>query len=160
MYVAKLLQQHRSASGSSTPGRANSFASRTTSHTLGRKTSTDSYGSYSAAEKKTFSPPPPQSHAVSAPPPYTAPAAGVATTGTVGKKAPPPPPPMKPKASYNNVKYATAIFDYEAQAEGDLSFRAGDRIEIVEQTESAEDWWTGRLNGVTGVFPGNYTQVE
>lgn len=158
MYVAKLLQQHRSASGSSAPGRANSFASRTTSRTLDRKTSTDSYGSYSAAEKKTFSPP--QSHGVSAPPPYTAPAAGVATTSTVSKKAPPPPPPMKPKASYNNVKYATAIFDYEAQAEGDLSFHAGDRIEIVEQTESAEDWWTGRLDGVTGVFPGNYTQVE
>ncbi|ADV20384.1 hypothetical protein I315_01487 [Cryptococcus gattii Ru294] len=154
--TAKMLQQHRSASGSGAPGRANSIASRTTSHTLDRKASTDSYGSYSAAEKKTFSP---QSHAVSAPPPYTAPAAGNGTNSTAGKKAPPPPP-LKPKPSYNNVKYATAIFDYEAQAEGDLSFHAGDRIEIIEQTESAEDWWTGRLNGVTGVFPGNYTQVE
>lgn len=151
-----MLQQHRSASGSGAPGRANSIASRTTSHTLDRKASTDSYGSYSAAEKKTFSP---QSHAVSAPPPYTAPAVGNGTNSTAGKKAPPPPP-LKPKPSYNNVKYATAIFDYEAQAEGDLSFHAGDRIEIIEQTESAEDWWTGRLNGVTGVFPGNYTQVE
>lgn len=40
------------------------------------------------------------------------------------------------------------------QTDGDLSFNAGDRIELVEKTESAEDWWTGRLNGVQGVFPG------
>jgi amphiphysin len=46
------------------------------------------------------------------------------------------------------------------QAEGDLSFAAGDRIELVERTENADDWWTGRLNGVTGIFPGTYTQVD
>ena len=45
-----------------------------------------------------------------------------------------------------------------AQADGDLSFKTGDRIEIVKKTESQEDWWTGRLNGVEGVFPGNYVQ--
>jgi hypothetical protein len=40
------------------------------------------------------------------------------------------------------------------KADGDLSFQVGDRIEIVERTASAEDWWTGRLNGEQGVFPG------
>jgi len=30
----------------------------------------------------------------------------------------------------------------------------------VERTENADDWWTGRVNGVTGVFPGTYTQVD
>lgn len=40
------------------------------------------------------------------------------------------------------------------QAEGDLSFGVGDRIELVQRTESTEDWWTGRLNGQEGVFPG------
>jgi amphiphysin len=35
-----------------------------------------------------------------------------------------------------------------------LSFSAGDRIEVVEKTNSAEDWWTGKLNGRQGVFPG------
>lgn len=48
----------------------------------------------------------------------------------------------------------TAIYDFEAQAEGDLSFRSGDRIELVKKTESQEDWWTGRLNGQEGIFPG------
>lgn len=42
------------------------------------------------------------------------------------------------------------------QADGDLSFSAGDRIEIVERTASAEDWWTGRFNGQQGVFPGTF----
>ena len=50
----------------------------------------------------------------------------------------------------------TALYDFDAQAEGDLSFKAGDRIEVVERTENAEDWWTGRLNGQQGVFPGEW----
>jgi len=52
------------------------------------------------------------------------------------------------------VNYVVALYDFSAQADGDLEFKAGDRIEVVERTESAEDWWTGRLDGRTGVFPG------
>ena len=54
------------------------------------------------------------------------------------------------------MQYVVALYDFAAQADGDLDFRAGDRIEVVERTESTEDWWTGRLNGVQGVFPGMY----
>ncbi|WWD03087.1 hypothetical protein V865_001133 [Kwoniella europaea PYCC6329] len=149
--TAKMLQAHRSASGTSTPTRTGSIASRTTSNSyLDRK---NSYGSSAAGgEKSTFSPP---SRTVAAPPPYTS-----ASSTTSIKKAPPPPPPLKPKPSFNRAVYATAIFDFEAQAEGDLSFRAGDRIEIIEKTENPDEWWTGRLNGATGVFPGTYTQVD
>lgn len=72
----------------------------------------------------------------------------------VGKK-PPPPPPVKPKPKIQPPKqYVVALYDFEAQADGDLSFRAGDRIEVVEKTASAEDWWTGKVNGAQGVFPG------
>ena len=59
----------------------------------------------------------------------------------------------KPKAE-PAVQYVVALYDFEAQADGDLDFRAGDRIEVVERTESTEDWWTGKLNGRQGVFPG------
>ncbi|WVO16121.1 hypothetical protein L204_103788 [Cryptococcus depauperatus] len=149
--TAKILHQHRGTSGS-TVGRTSSITSRTTSQTLDRKTSNDSFG----YEKKMLSSPTAQNAA--APPPYAP--FNAAGSSTVGKKAPPPPPPSKPKASFTAVRYATAIFDYQAQAEGDLSFKAGDRIEIVEQTESADDWWTGKLHGVTGIFPGNYTQAD
>ena len=53
-------------------------------------------------------------------------------------------------------QYVVALYDFEAQADGDLDFKAGDRIEVVERTQSTEDWWTGRINGRQGVFPGVY----
>jgi len=71
---------------------------------------------------------------------------------TAAKRAPPPPPPLKPKPA--PVNHVVALYDFAAQADGDLDFKVGDRIEVVERTENQEDWWTGRLNGRTGVFPG------
>jgi amphiphysin len=88
------------------------------------------------------------------PPPYsTAPSiASSAASVAATKRAPPPPPPLKPKPT--PVNYVVALYDFSAQADGDLDFKVGDRIEVIERTNSAEDWWTGRLNGRTGVFPG------
>ena len=48
----------------------------------------------------------------------------------------------------------TALYDYEAQAEGDLSFTTGDVIEIVTRTNNENEWWIGKLNGKQGQFPG------
>lgn len=69
-----------------------------------------------------------------------------------------------------------ALYDYAATAEGDLTFSAGDRIELITKTDSAEDWWVGRVigggagNGNTGYgntgeegtegnFPANYVRL-
>ena len=52
------------------------------------------------------------------------------------------------------MNYVVALYDFSAQADGDLDFKVGDRIEVIERTDSSEDWWTGRLDGRTGVFPG------
>ena len=52
------------------------------------------------------------------------------------------------------MQHVVALYDFAAQADGDLDFKVGDRIEIVERSPSTEDWWTGRLDGRTGVFPG------
>ena len=101
---------------------------------------------------------PPSTTAAAAPPPYpgpSGPAASLAASNSV-KRAPPPPPAPKPRpAPAVAVEYCTALYDYAATAEGDLSFAAGDRIELVKRTESTEDWWTGRLNGYEGSFPAN-----
>ncbi|RHZ49707.1 hypothetical protein Glove_517g2 [Diversispora epigaea] len=70
--------------------------------------------------------------------------------------APPPPVPItapKPKIVRN---YVIALYDYDAQAEGDLSFKKDDKIEVIERTQNINDWWKGRLDGTIGVFPGNY----
>lgn len=68
--------------------------------------------------------------------------------------------PAAAAAAVPAVEMCTALYDYTAQAAGDLSFRAGDRITIVQRTGDQNGWWTGSLNGVQGVFPGNYVQLS
>lgn len=74
------------------------------------------------------------------------------------------PPPPKPKPSRlagapTVADRAEALYDYEAQAAGDLSFATGDVIEIIEKGATENEWWTGRLNGRQGQFPGNYIRM-
>jgi amphiphysin len=52
------------------------------------------------------------------------------------------------------------LYDYTAQAEGDLSFKVGDRIEVVQKGEDGNEWWVGKVGGKEGQFPANYTKLE
>ncbi|KKY31472.1 putative bar adaptor protein [Diaporthe ampelina] len=76
-------------------------------------------------------------------------------------KAKPPPPKPKPSrlSATPAAETVTALYDYSAQAEGDLSFRAGDVIEIVSRTQNENEWWIGKLQGKQGQFPGNYVSL-
>ncbi|KAL5534686.1 hypothetical protein ACEPAG_1150 [Sanghuangporus baumii] len=148
--TSKLIQTHRQNSTMSGASGASSLAR---SNTAMSSSTTSSAGGF--AKKM---PPPPSfgGHASAAPPPYTPSNNG---ESILAKKVPPPPPPLKPKPRAEPpVQYVVALYDFTAQAEGDLEFKTGDRIEVVKRTESTEDWWTGRLNGREGVFPGNYVQ--
>ncbi|RDX51449.1 BAR-domain-containing protein [Lentinus brumalis] len=147
--TSRLVQANRSVpGGGSSLGRSTTASS--TSSAASRSPSTSTF--------KKPAPPPPSSLSAAAPPPYSPPSPGSSYgSAAVAKKAPPPPPPLKPKPK-PAVQYVVALYDFAAQAEGDLEFKAGDRIELVERTDSTEDWWTGRLNGQQGVFPGNYVQ--
>lgn len=71
------------------------------------------------------------------------------------KKKPPPPPPPKPSVS-PKPQFVIAKYDFAGESQGDLAFKAGDRIKIIKKTESTEDWWEGELNGSRGMFPRNY----
>ncbi|PPQ85374.1 hypothetical protein CVT25_006405 [Psilocybe cyanescens] len=53
---------------------------------------------------------------------------------------------------------AKALWNYneDGREPNDLTFAAGDIIEITDEKNS--DWWTGRLNGKGGVFPSSYVQ--
>lgn len=82
-----------------------------------------------------------------------------AAAATKKKPAPPPPKP-KPKNLSVEPEKATALYDFEAQAEGDLSFSAGDVIVIVQRTSNENEWWTGKLHGRQGQFPGNYVKLN
>lgn len=75
-----------------------------------------------------------------------------------GKGAAPPPPKPKPSrlSGAPAAETATALYDYEAQAEGDLSFTTGDVIEIVTRTSNENEWWVGKVKGREGQFPGTF----
>lgn len=92
-----------------------------------------------------------------APPPYS-PGNSTALSTVAAAKAKPPPPKPKPKrlTAAPVAETVTALYDYSAQADGDLSFRAGDVIEIVTRTQNENEWWSGRLNGKEGQFPGKH----
>ncbi|KAL1974107.1 hypothetical protein VTN31DRAFT_5667 [Thermomyces dupontii] len=104
------------------------------------------------------------------PPPYSPPGTWIGRANSTGgstlaaaakaKPAPPPPRPKPGHLSAAQVETVTALYDYEAQAHGDLSFSAGDIIEVVQRTDNTNEWWTGRLNGREGQFPANYVQLN
>lgn len=80
--------------------------------------------------------------------------------GSAAKAKGPAPPPPKAKPTRLSgapaVETATALYDYEAQAEGDLSFTTGDTIEIVTRTSNENEWWVGKIKGKQGQFPGKF----
>jgi len=44
-----------------------------------------------------------------------------------------------------------AVHSYIPSEDEELGFTEGDIITVVRQ--DCEDWWTGRVNGRTGIFP-------
>lgn len=48
-----------------------------------------------------------------------------------------------------------AVYPYTSSEPGDLSFAQGDVISVTKQDG---DWWTGNLDGNTGIFPANYVK--
>ena len=97
-------------------------------------------------------PPPPYSPTTSASNPSSPALSAIAA----GKPKPPPPKPKPSRLSgVPGAETVTALYDYEAQAEGDLSFTANEVIEIVTRTQNENEWWVGRVNGRQGQFPGN-----
>lgn len=145
--TSKMVQSRRAVSG----GGPTSLSRSATSSTTGSASSATA-----PAFKKAPPPPPGANSTYSAPPPPYSPSASAASSAAAAKRAPPPPPPLKPKPKA--AAYVVAVYDFVPQADGDLGFAAGDRIELVERTDSAEDWWTGRIGDRQGVFPGNYVQ--
>jgi len=76
---------------------------------------------------------------------------------------PPSAPPSGPPALRNtpqppSLQQAKALWAYNENGSepNDLSFRTGDIIEVVAETNA--DWWTGRINGEQGLFPSNYVE--
>jgi len=54
-------------------------------------------------------------------------------------------------------RQVTALYDYTGEGEGDLSFYAGDVINVIDDTDPT-GWYRGELNGYEGLFPANFVQ--
>eukprot|EP00043_Microstomoeca_roanoka_P019877 m.231236 g.231236 ORF g.231236 m.231236 type:complete len:381 (-) comp17064_c3_seq1:1493-2635(-) len=52
---------------------------------------------------------------------------------------------------------ARALYDYQAEEEGELTFDPEDIITDIEMID--EGWWRGSFNGAVGLFPANYVEV-
>ena len=54
------------------------------------------------------------------------------------------------------VSRVRALFDFQPSEPGELQFRKGDTIAVLESVY--KDWWKGSLRGQTGIFPLNYVE--
>ncbi|KAJ4308255.1 actin binding protein [Fusarium piperis] len=85
--------------------------------------------------------------AAAAPPPPPAP---------VDEPEPEPPAPAAAPAAAGPT--ATALYDYEAAEDNELSFPEDATVTNLEFPD--EDWWFGHYGGQSGLFPANYVQLD
>lgn len=57
----------------------------------------------------------------------------------------------------NYIERVTAIYDYGADKDDELSFQEGAIIYVLKKND--DGWWEGVMDGVTGLFPGNYVEA-
>lgn len=90
---------------------------------------------------------PPTTTTASAPPP------------PIRQAAAPPPPQPKQIVAPKTVSAVTALFDFPGAEAGDLSFKEGQQIEVLEEVD--ESWLKGRLLGsnTSGIFPRSFVNA-
>ena len=65
-------------------------------------------------------------------------------------------PPVSSGTTAATVSRVRALFDFQPSEPGELQFRKGDIIAVLESVY--KDWWKGSLRGQTGIFPLNYIE--
>ena len=100
--------------------------------------------------------------------------AGPATPAAAQPAPAAPAAPTPSAAASSKGATATALYDYEAGEDNELSFPEDAiisnvvctaapgymRIADCEQTFPDEDWWHGEYQGRSGLFPANYTKIN
>ncbi|KAL4887155.1 hypothetical protein BJY04DRAFT_177472 [Aspergillus karnatakaensis] len=64
--------------------------------------------------------------------------------------------PVPSGTSAATVSRVRALYDFQPSEPGELQFRKGDIIAVLESVY--KDWWKGSLRGQTGIFPLNYVE--
>jgi signal transducing adaptor molecule len=66
------------------------------------------------------------------------------------------PQPVSSGTTAATISRVRALFDFQPSEPGELQFRKGDIIAVLESV--FKDWWKGSLRGQTGIFPLNYVE--
>ncbi|XP_074554926.1 src substrate protein p85-like isoform X3 [Halichoeres trimaculatus] len=72
----------------------------------------------------------------------------------------PPPPPPAADNDYEDLscgQQAVALYDYEGEADDEISFNPEDIITNIEMID--EGWWKGQCHGRMGLFPAAYVRL-
>jgi signal transducing adaptor molecule len=83
-------------------------------------------------------------------------AAELSGTPTVTESQPAVSQPVPSGTTAATVSRVRALFDFQPSEPGELQFRKGDVIAVLESVY--KDWWKGSLRGQTGIFPLNYVE--
>ncbi|KAL8622981.1 hypothetical protein ACOMHN_027102 [Nucella lapillus] len=75
---------------------------------------------------------------------------------------------MEPNRSYDYRKKEesdfsplwTAIFDYDAVREDELTLQRGTRVQVLNVDSGDDGWWMGKANGKVGLFPSNFVAKD
>jgi len=72
------------------------------------------------------------------------------------KSQPLPPPPQPPSSPGGDDNVFIALYDYDARTAEDLTFRKGDKLKVLNDSDG--DWWQAQLVGTSsiGYIPSNY----
>jgi hypothetical protein len=63
-----------------------------------------------------------------------------------------------PSPEFAHREWVVALFDFTEALNGELCFKKGDQIELLESAEDSFDWWKGKSNQTEGWFPANYVE--
>lgn len=85
-----------------------------------------------------------------------APSGGSAQAGPSAQQDSAPAPPVPAGTTAATVSRVRALFDFVPSEPGELEFKKGDVIAVLESVY--KDWWRGSLKGNTGIFPLNYVE--
>ena len=79
-----------------------------------------------------------------------------AVTSASNEQAEPTPQAIPSGTTAATVSRVRALYDFQPSEPGELQFRKGDVIAVLESVY--KDWWKGSLRGQTGIFPLNYVE--
>lgn len=66
-------------------------------------------------------------------------------------------------SNHSRSRIWTAVYDYEASGEDELSLRRGEQVEVLSQDSKIsgdEGWWTGKIGDKVGIFPCDFVSQE